>query len=111
MATEKRLIDANDLLHDTVWLCGGFVGDPYSDGYMEALDNVEKVIREFPKVDAVEVVHGRWTRKQIGKYTGLDEVCCSVCGCFIGVVSSDTGFRTAIEGMSYCPNCGAKNGQ
>ena len=56
MATEKRLIDANALLHDKVWLCGGFVGDPYCDGYMEALDKVETVIREFPSVDAVEVV-------------------------------------------------------
>ena len=53
-------------------------------------------------------VHGRWTRKPIGKYTGVDEVCCSICDCFIGVVTSDTGFREAIEGMNYCPNCGAK---
>ena len=56
MATEKRLIDANELLHNQVWLCGGFVGDPYCDGYMEALDKVETVIREFPTVEAVEVV-------------------------------------------------------
>ena len=56
MKNEKRLIDANELLHNSVWLCGGFVGDPYSGGYMDALDKVETVIREFPTVDAVEVV-------------------------------------------------------
>jgi hypothetical protein len=59
MATEKRLIDANELMDDKVWLCGGFVGDPYCDGYMEALDKVETVIREFPTVDAVEVANMR----------------------------------------------------
>lgn len=56
----------------------------------------------------VPVVHGKWIRKLIGKYTGVDEVCCSVCGCFIGVVASDTAFIEAIEGMNYCGNCGAK---
>lgn len=64
-------------------------------------------IEKEPAVDAVEVVHGQWVRKPIGKYTGVDEICCSVCGCFIGVVPSDTAFIEAIEGMNYCPNCGA----
>ena len=88
MATEKRLIDANELLHNQVWLCGGFVGDPYCDGYMEALDKVETVIREFPTVDAVEVVHGRWV-----KLTQLYK--CSECACVVAAK------------WNYCPNCGA----
>jgi hypothetical protein len=67
-----------------------------------------RVILEAPTVDAVEIVHGQWIRNPIGKYTGVDEVCCSVCGCFIGVVFSDTGFKEAISGMNYCHNCGAK---
>ena len=58
--------------------------------------------------EVAEVVHGRWNRKQIGKYTGADEVVCSCCGYFIAVVCSDTGFKEAIKGMNYCPNCGAK---
>lgn len=69
---------------------------------------IDQILETAPRVDAVEVKHGRWTRKPIGKYTGVDEVCCSICGYFIGVVTSDTGFREAIEGMNYCSNCGAK---
>ena len=99
MENEKRLIDAHDLWSDIMML-------PHN-GDMISSDEVEQAIMDAPTVDAVEVVHGRWARKQIGKYTGADEVCCSVCGCWIGVVSSDTGFREAIEGMNYCPNCGA----
>ena len=93
MANEKRLIDANELLHNTVWLCGGFVGDPYSDGYMDALDKVETVIREFPAVDAVEVVHGRWMPCGFGR-----EIMCSVCRCEL-----NDGWE-----YRYCPDCGAK---
>lgn len=51
-----RLIDAEDVLRDKVWFCGGFVSDDFSMGYMEALDKVETVIRNAPTVDAVEVV-------------------------------------------------------
>ena len=86
-----RLIDANELLHHTVWLCGGFVGDPYSDGYMDALDKVEMVILEFPTMDAVEVLHGRW------KGAGMGDYYCSLC---LETVNGNT--------YKYCPNCGAK---
>ena len=100
MANEKRLIDANALLHDNVWLCGGFVGDPYSDGYMDALDKVETVIREFPTVDAVEVVHGRWINwGKSGTPTYENYGTCSVC-------HEDAEICT--EHRNYCPNCGAK---
>ena len=92
MANEKWLIDANALLHDTVWLCGGFVGDPYCDGYMEALDKVEAVVREFPKVDAVEVVHGRWISHEYDMAYS-----CSNCG-----------YITDWHLSYYCPHCGAK---
>lgn len=51
-----RLIDAEGVLRDKVWFCGGFVSDDFSMGYMEALDKVETVIRQAPTVDAVEVV-------------------------------------------------------
>ena len=65
-------------------------------------------IDALPRVNAVEVVHGRWIRKQIGKYPGADEVCCSICGDFVGVVCSDTAFEEAKTGLNYCSNCGAK---
>ncbi len=51
-----KLIDAEDVLRDKVWFCGGFVSDDFSMGYMEALDKVETVIRNAPTVDAVPVV-------------------------------------------------------
>ena len=100
MATEKRLIDANALTR-RFKVRGCFKKDML--GCM-----VAQIINTAPTVDAVEVVHGRWARKQIGKYTGTDEVVCSCCGYFIAVTCSDTGFKEAIKGMNYCPNCGAK---
>ena len=70
-----RLIDANALLHNQVWLCGGFVGDPYCAGYMDALDKVEAVIRESPTVDAVEVVRCK-DCKWFWKYKINNNYCC-----------------------------------
>ena len=65
MASEKRLIDANALLRNNVWLCGGAITDPYSWGYMDALDKVEIVIRNAPTVDAVEVALIKEVSKKI----------------------------------------------
>ena len=71
------------------------------------VDYINIIIDEQPTVDAVPVVHGRWIRKPIGKYTGAYDVCCSICDFFIGVVCSDAGFREAIEDLNCCPSCGA----
>ena len=98
MANEKRLIDANALI-DKFW---------QEECRTQTRRDFVAMVNYAPTVEALEVVHGRWTRKQVGKYTGVDEVCCSICGDFIGVVSSDTGFEEAVKGMNYCPNCGAK---
>ena len=91
-----KLLNANDLLAEVV-----------KAQALEPDKAVAKIIMYITEAEGVEVVHGRWIRKPIGKYTGVDEVCCSICGCFLGVVASDTAFREAIEGMNYCPNCGA----
>ena len=56
MANEKRLIDANEFNHSQAFLCGGFPGDPYYDGYCDALDRIQEFLESFPTVDAVEVV-------------------------------------------------------
>ena len=56
MATEKRLIDTNVLMEDSIWKCGGDPFDPYYMGYQDALDNIEVTIENQPTVDAVEVV-------------------------------------------------------
>lgn len=47
------LINVDELMRDKVWFCGGFVGDDYTQGYMDALDKVEEVIREQPIVKAI----------------------------------------------------------
>ena len=101
MADKKRLIDLDELLRD--------IEDysPLRAGLADTYD-VKWLVDAQPTVDAVEVVHGRWIRKPIGKYTGVDEVCCSNCGYFVGVVARDAGFGEAIDGFNYCPNCGAK---
>ena len=62
-------------------------------------ESEQAVVRHFlaklPKVDAVEVVHGRWIDVAL-RYTQTKEKC-SVCG---GIVYA--------HGFNYCPNCGAK---
>ena len=47
------LINVDELMSDKVWFCGRFVGDDYTQGYMDALDKVEEVIREQPIVKAI----------------------------------------------------------
>ena len=51
-----RLIDADALMEQPVWLCGGWVGDSYAEGYMDALDKVEETVKSAPTIDAVPVV-------------------------------------------------------
>ena len=53
-------------------------------------------IEELPAVDAVQVVHARWTTKRTWKHDG--EWYCSACE-YEPIVFMDS---------SYCPNCGAK---
>lgn len=76
--------------------------------YDDFCNIVDEIAAEMNSIDTVEMVCGKWIRKPIGKYTGADEVCCSICNYFIGVVSSDTGFKEAIKDMNYCNSCGAK---
>lgn len=51
-----RLIDADALMEQPVWLCGGWVGDSYAEGYMDALDKVEETVKSAPTIDAEPVV-------------------------------------------------------
>lgn len=65
-----RLIDADELMDNKVWLCGGFVGDKYAEGYMDGLDAVEEVIKAMPTVDAVPVVRCKNCRFLIERKDG-----------------------------------------
>lgn len=49
--TEMRPIDADTLLKRPIWFCGGWMGDSYAEGYMDALDKVEEVIKSEPTIE------------------------------------------------------------
>lgn len=63
--------------------------------------DVEHIILNTPKVDAVEVVHGHW----IDHYT---DIICSECGAEYSdeIVFMNRDFKHS--DLNYCPNCGAK---
>ena len=88
MASEKRLIDANDLWSDIMML-------PHN-GDMISSEEVEQAIMEAPTVDAVEVVHGWW----IELPSMEPDYKCSECG-------RSYAWWEPSE-AHYCPNCGAK---
>ena len=82
MANEKRLIDAND------------VYALFAQNGMARLHVAD--IDAIPRVDAVEVVHGRWLWQKDGEADYEQYWMCSEC-------KDVTFFKT-----NYCPNCGAK---
>ena len=88
MTNEKRLIDANAFRE--------FWNKNYRHQY--ANDNFLIAIANFPTVDAVEVVHGRWLKATHSLSTGsiLAGYSCSECDNF------------SVRNSNYCPNCGAK---
>ena len=83
MATEKQLIEVS--------VARGYAESLIADPILKMAVNA--VLNKTPRVDAVEVVHGRWEK------FGYDFRCsaCGVyqCGHYIGMTN-------------YCPNCGAK---
>lgn len=63
-------------------------------GIRKALMEVETA----PAVDAVPVMHGRWEYHKGSSAGGNDVWTCSECHC---------GYNW-VDGLNYCPNCGAK---
>ena len=94
MATEKRLIDAND------------VYSLFSQNGIARLHVAD--IDAIPRVDAVEVVHGRWldwhsNPTQPNMFYRWWK--CSECG---HQYVFDEAVKRNYFASSYCPNCGAK---
>ena len=96
-----RLIDAN-ALKDRFKLRINWLEkdkhDEYTIGIWDGCLYDTKLIDEAPTVDAVEVVHGRWTPNIINKcgikhHYGFNASCCR---------------RWSGSMTAYCPNCGAK---
>ena len=89
MASEKRLIDANDVY--TLFDANGFARLHVGD------------IDTIPTVDAVEVVHGRW---KVSRESEISRnVWCTACGEDFYMHRKG---ELQIDKMPYCPNCGAK---
>lgn len=86
----QRLIDANKLLSEVMKT--KYYHLPNGDIAIPIID-----IEHAPTVDAVPVVHGRWTTKRTQEHDG--EWYCSACG-YEPIVMTDD--------MIYCPGCGAK---
>lgn len=107
-----RLIDADALMEETVWKCGGDPFDQYYMGYQDALDNVEATIDAQDTVDAVPVVHGRWENAGGDLHSSGYAVYCSVChkNHFVHYKYSLGGLygrKELFEKPKYCPSCGA----
>ena len=97
MATEKRLIDANDAMRNAL--------------YMEGILAVPIFcIENAPTVDAVEVVHGRWVDEFDGKYANPKYVCshCTLKALYKQKMDILGNWQTVQALTDYCPNCGAK---
>ena len=101
MATEKRLIDANELMKFPIRI-NHYDKVNGNEHFVLGIESVLEYAENLPTVDAVEVVHGRWEFDHTTVAEKYDVVKCSNCG--------HEAFAIAIyvkEGH-YCPNCGAK---
>lgn len=92
MPNEKRLIDA-DAFAGCLERMTKTAYPNLFPGLLEAID----FVKDFPTVDAVEVVHGEWIVCGDGEYVPF---MCSHCG-------KTTSWYHA-QTANYCPNCGAK---
>ena len=113
MKNEKGFICVSDLIEDLKWLKS--VVNEYSKN--EVQDYIDRV-ETFPKVDAVEVKHGRWLFD-----SNTERYFCSACNEQALCTSKDipeydydweenlrySHTETIIEEhlTNYCPNCGA----
>ena len=103
MADNRRLIDANALefepdencIANGVLIWGSRTGGKTMTTVLTAL---KKMVANAPTVDAVEVVHGRWSPVTYGLGVTVTRWMCSNC----------KKYENVPERTAYCPNCGAK---
>ena len=86
-----KLFDANELKRRVIAFATGC-----NTTYL-TIDNIIMLLNQSDTVDAVPVVHGRWTESEDG-----DGAVCSVCG------EDFCNVYLEVERFLYCPNCGAK---
>ena len=101
MATEKRLIDLDATfkrLEKEVW---------WTESQKSA---IRQFLNKDKRVDAVEVVHGRWEDIFQGRYEN-PRFRCSVCkekALYVATQTALGNWRDEQDLSNYCPNCGAK---
>ena len=103
MSSEKRLIDANELLRDA---------EDYAPirGGLADLYDVKWLVDAQLTVDAVEVVHGRWEDEYGGAFLN-PRYRCSACkekALYRHEKNSLGGWEAVQELTDYCPYCNAK---
>ena len=110
MATEKRLIDANDLkalfderYDDAFMQSYTRPNIAYWEGYSCGVNWGRNTIADAPTVDAVEVVYGEWTVIE-DDYAMETIYQCSVCKEDFVTIDGDQAEKL----WNYYPNCGAK---
>lgn len=99
MATEKRLIDANEAYEAVIDLSG----QAETKSAYAAFWKAGKEIQKLPTVDAVEVVHGWWKAHKPDCRGYTAGFICSSCG---NIVYTDYCMKECE--YNYCPHCGAK---
>ena len=97
MATEKRLI----YMDDTMDRLRAYADRKHQAGHTELANGILKAVNyihnEIRRVDAVEVVHGRWIKRT----EVFGEIYCSECKTI--EKTTDSNFKTP-----FCPWCGTK---
>lgn len=91
MATEKRLIDANEAME--------YAQKVFSDPVL--LYAIKTVLDNAPTVDAVEVVHGRWVLAMPRRKGRNATYRCTACG------KLRSSYYNDVFQWEHCP-CGAK---
>lgn len=89
-----RYVDTNEIIRIyKKWI--EQLQSPEDAGALEGVQSCLDVLLEQPIVEAVPVVHGRWTAICNG-YKWMFN--CNLCNCYIEAETS----------RNFCPNCGAK---
>lgn len=114
METENRLIYTNDLLsNNVVWNKGGDANDPYVQGYLNALDAVEKAVNETPTAEAEPIIHAEWRMAYTETHlcsTGGDSTIFSgepLKALVPYCTHCKTAFSSVVLTYKRCPECGA----
>ena len=98
MANEQRL----DLIDRQALGIGQCNPDEFplqNRDYVAGWNGVISLLEQAPRVDAVEVVHGRWIYKWDADRDPKK--------LFVRIVCSECNLHTG-QKSNYCPNCGAK---